>query len=228
MNLPPLLLIAFTVAAYLAGNALYLRSGKLAICHPVLIAMLITIALLVGFDVKYQAYFAENRILHLLLGPCVVALAVPISEHLARARRALPLVVVCVLLCGTLIVLTTTAAAFLAGLDLEAVKALITRSVTAPVALAIGARVGSNASLIMLAVFLTGVIGVVCAPLIFAWLNIRDDAVKGLVLGLTAHTFGIARALEISTEAAAFATLGMGLMACIAAILIPFIVAACM
>lgn len=38
---------------------------------------------------------------------------------------------------------------------------------------------------------------------------------------VAAHAFGIARALEIGPKAAAFATLGMGLMGCAIAFLVP-------
>jgi len=223
MTLPPLLLLAVTVAAYLAANHLYVRSGKALCFHPVMVAMLLTMSALLLCDIEYERYFAENRVLHLMLGPCVVALAIPVHEHLQRARKALPALAVSVALCGALIVLTTVFIARWLGLDASAILALVTRSVTAPVALAVGSRIGSEPGLVILIVFLTGMMGVLAAPLVFAALKIRDDAVKGFTLGLTAHTFGVARALEISPQAAAFASLGMGLTACAAAVVIPFV-----
>lgn len=216
-------MLALTVSAYLAGNWLYQKFNRTPFLHPVLIAMLLVMALLQMGKIEYGVYFSQNAILVALLGPSVVALAVPIHEHLARARKSLPALLVSVLVCGTLIIVSTLLLMQVLGVDRALITASVTRSVTAPIALAINGPAGINAGLTMLGIFLTGIIGVMVSPLVFRLLDIQDEAVQGFTLGLTAHTFGVARALEISTQAAAFATLGMGLTGCAAALILPIL-----
>ena len=71
---------------------------------------------------------------------------------------------------------------------------------------------------------LTGVVGAVAAPALLNALRIRDDAVKGFAMGISAHGIGTARALQISSLAGAFAGLAIGLNALLTAFLAPLIV----
>ena len=49
----------------------------------------------------------------------------------------------------------------------------------------------------------------------------HDHRAQGLVLGMTAHVLGVARGFSISPEMGTFATVGMGLTAILAALLLP-------
>jgi len=88
----------------------------------------------------------------------------------------------------------------------------------------IAEKIGGLPSLTAVLVILTGVIGAVAAPALLDWLRIRDNAVKGLAIGVAAHGIGTARALQISSLAGAFAGLAIGLNALLTALLVPLIV----
>jgi putative effector of murein hydrolase len=98
---------------------------------------------------------------------------------------------------------------------------LVTKSVTAPIALAVADKIGGTVALTLLGVFTTGSSGRSFTPALLRWAGIRDPMVTGFRLGLTSHAFGIAKSAELCAEAAAFATLAMALMGCATAIVVP-------
>ncbi|MFN3688373.1 LrgB family protein [Salinarimonas sp.] len=217
----PLVLVGTTVGAFQLGTLLYERSGRLAILQPVLIAILAMVAFLAVTGMPYATYLEGTTMLHLLIAPAIVALAVPLHDNLRKARAALPALLATLAIGGTGIVLSALAIGFAFGLDHAMLVSLATKSVSAPIALGVAERIGGDPALTVLSVFVTGILGVIVTPALLRLLRVEDEAIRGFTLGVAAHAFGIARALEIGPKAAAFATLGMGLMGCAIAFLVP-------
>ena len=82
LSASPLTALTITLVAYLLGDWIYQRSGKIPVLNPVLIAViLITIGLAVT-DIDYWTYFEGAQFVHFLLGPATVALAIPVAKLL--------------------------------------------------------------------------------------------------------------------------------------------------
>jgi putative effector of murein hydrolase len=218
-----LALIALTVAAFAGGGWLYERSGRRPILQPVLTAILAMSALLIVTRLPYDRYFESTTPLHFLLGPAIVALAVPLHENLRKARSALIPAFATLLGGGTWVTGSALALGLLVQLDRSMELSLATKSVTAPIALEVAAKIGGTVPLTILSVFVSGVLGVVITPSLLRTIGVRHPMVSGFTLGLTSHAFGIARSVELGSEAVAFATLGMVLMGCATAIVVPVI-----
>lgn len=218
-----LMFLAITVAAYAAGTRIYRRSGNLALFHPVLIAIVAVIILLLVTGVPYERYFDRTVPLHSLLGPAIVALAVPLYENLRKAREALLVVFATLFTAGAFVVATAMVLGLIFRLDPAMELSLTTKSVTAPIALAVAGKIGGYVPLTILSVFCSGISGALLAPTILRWTGVRKPMVTGFTLGLTSHAFGIVRSMEFGSEAVAFATLGMALMGCTTAVLLPLI-----
>ncbi|MBT5646588.1 MAG: LrgB family protein, partial [Rhodospirillaceae bacterium] len=77
----PLLWLTATMVAYISGHWLYLKSGENPLVNSVAIAVIALIALLWATDTDYARYFDGAQFVHFMLGPAVVALAVPLYEH---------------------------------------------------------------------------------------------------------------------------------------------------
>jgi len=214
-------LIALTVAAFAGGMALYQRLGKLPILQPVLLAIVAIAALLLATGLPYERYFEGTRPLHSLLGPAIVALAVPLYENLKKARASIVPLLGSVLLGGVAVTGSALVIGWVFGLDRVMELSLTTKSVTAPIALSIADKIGGSAALTILSVFTTGILGVIVTPSILRRIGVTDPVVSGLTLGITSHAFGIARSAELGSEAVAFATLGMALMGCASALIVP-------
>ncbi len=72
-------------------------------------------------------------------------------------------------------------------------------------------------------VIVTGILGALFGPLLFAAMRVRSSAAKGLALGVVTHGIGTARAMQIDPVAGAFAALGMGLNGVVTAVVLPWL-----
>lgn len=219
----PLLFLFVTVSIYYVATMLYQKTGRIAFLQPILVSILFMGTLLLVFEIPYESYKEKTVILHSLLDPAIVTLAVPLFLNLQRVHKMLPVLLITVLLCSILIIYSSLFIGGIAGLEQNALLALTTKSVSAPIALNIADKIGSDANLVIFAVFATGIPGVIITPFLLKLFDVQDDMIKGFTLGVTSHAFGVARSGEISNQAAAFATLGMGTMGCITAFLVPII-----
>lgn len=221
----PLLSLLATLLAFLLSVRINKWAGGTPLLHPVMLSIAMLIGFLLLVDMDYGTYFEGAQFIHFMLGPATVALAVPLYDHRERIRSMLvPLLIAC--LAGILTaVLTTVGVALILGAQHVTVLSLAPRSVTSPIAMGVAEQIGGIPSLAAGLVLLTGAVGCVVGPLLFKVLKIKDPAVKGFTLGLTAHGFGTAHSFaQIGAIAGAFSGLAMGLTGLLTAFLLPLII----
>jgi predicted murein hydrolase (TIGR00659 family) len=219
----PLLWLTATVGTYVCAEALYRRSNRLPLAHPVLVSIAALVAFLAASRTPYARYFEGAQFVHFLLGPAIVALAVPLHRELRRARsKTVPFTVA--LLAGSVTAaVTAIAVARLAGASRASIVSLAPKSATAPVAMGIVEKLRGIPSLAAGLVVLTGLLGTILGPVVLRWMRVRDPASIGFALGVASHGLGTARAFEIGEAAGAFAGLGMGLNAVATSVLVPLL-----
>ena len=83
-----LLFLALTVAVFLFASWIYKRLRAHPLANPVLLSVCLLMAFMVATDTPYERYFQGAQFIHFLLGPAVVALAVPMFRHIAKIRAA--------------------------------------------------------------------------------------------------------------------------------------------
>ncbi len=216
--------LLLTLLAYQAGLWAYQRSNS----HPLMLPIWVGLVLVVGTNLligrEYEQYAAGTVALKALLGPVIVALAVPLYLHFAPMRQqAVRILLICfgtALVTGGLVALSV---AVLAPGNSALLGSLLPKAATTPIAMETAAQLGGIPAIAAVTVMLTGVVGGMCGPWIFVRLGIRNDAAMGLALGLSAHAVGTARAFEISQRCGAWSALGMGLMGLTLAIGLPLI-----
>lgn len=221
LSASPLLGLTVTLLAYGLAYRVYELAGMRAILHPVVIAVVVLIAFLQMTGISYARYFEGAQFVHFLLGPATVALAVPLYHQLDKLRRLWMPITVATLVGVSVGTLSSIGIAWLSGADLQTQLSLAPKSVTAPVAMGISEKIGGLPSLTAVLVVATGIIGAVIGGALFALLRIRDDDVKGIAMGITAHGIGTARAFQMSREMGAFSGLAMALSALTSAVLVP-------
>ena len=187
--------------------------------------MLISVGLilvtLVSSRTPYETYFEGAQFVHFLLGPAVVALAVPLHRELGR-MRARALALAAALLAGsTTAIVSAMVVARLMGASRASVLSLAPKSTTTPVAMGIAEKVGGLPSLTAALVILTGVSGAIVGPPLLRAMRLRDPAATGFGLGVASHGIGTAAAFQLSERAGAFSGLAMGLNALVTALLLP-------
>jgi predicted murein hydrolase (TIGR00659 family) len=217
----PLLWLTVTLAVFVGGTWLNGRLKGHALAHPVLLAMVVLIGLLLLTGTSYETYFEGAQFIHFLLGPATVALAIPLHDNLRQIRRLLvPLLAACFL--GVVVAVSSAVGlAWAAGARGQTLLSIAPKSVTTPIAMGIAEQIGGLPSLAAGIVLLTGAVGVVAAGPLFRLAGIRDERAQGFALGIAAHGFGTAHALTIGLRAGAFAGLGLGMAGLLTAVLLP-------
>ncbi|MFY0991250.1 LrgB family protein [Halomonas sp. C05BenzN] len=217
----PMLAIALTLAAFLAGNRLFLRLDRPSWCPAVLIAAMLLAAVLALAGIDYDDYRRGAGWLMLLLGPATVALAVPLYQQLPRIRE-LWFPILCTLPpAAMLAAFYSVALAWLLGAAPEVLASLAPKSVTAPIAIGITEQLGGVIPLMMGGLLITGVMATAFVGLLARLTGISDPRVLGFVLGVNGHVIGTVRAFELGPTAGAFASLGMSLTGIFSALFLP-------
>ncbi|MBV5279163.1 MAG: LrgB family protein [Campylobacteraceae bacterium] len=220
----PLVWIIVTISAYKIGILVYEKSGKNTLLQPIVIAYMIMLPILILTNIPYKQYFESVSIIHFILGPATVALALPLYKNLKLIRSYFVPIVATLFLGGTFTILSALGILWLFDASTTTMLSMTTKSVTAPITIITAQDIGAIPSLAMGFVVITGLLGALFSSFIFKILRIKHDAAKGFALGLISHAIGIARAVEISDKAAAFAALAMGLVGVVIAVLLPIII----
>jgi len=214
--------LSLSVAAYWVGTTIQKKTG-LVIFNGLIIAGVLIIALLLAFDIPFEAYNVGGSLISAFMTPLTVVLAISIYENRALLKkRLLPVVVGCIVGAVT----ATFSGYFLCrllGLDDVMTMSLLPKSVTTPVALSISNEKGGLASITMAAVVLTGVGGNLLAPLLCKLFRTQGPTESGLAIGACSHAVGTARAMEMGKEIGAMSGLALSLCAIITSIVVLFI-----
>lgn len=214
-----------TLAAYAAGNWMYRRAGQSPLVHPLIMAVAIVIVVLKALGLSYHDYFESTRFLHWLLGPAIVALAVPLYGELkqlgARWRALMAGLVV-----GSLVAaISAMVLVLVLGGGVPLAKAMSTKSVTTALALVLAQEIGASAPIASTIVLVTGLLGAVIGPWLLPKLAPGDEAAQGIAYGTCAHAIGTSKALQLSETTGAFAALAMGMNGLLTALLLPILMA---
>lgn len=221
LSASPLLGLTATLLAYSVAYRLYAYAHANPLLNPVVTAVALLIGFLLLTDISYESYFEGGQFVHFLLGPATVALAVPLYQQLPKLKRLWLPVLVTVFVGVAVGALSSIGLARLLGASLQTQISLAPKSVTAPVAMGISEQIGGLPSLTAVLVVATGILGAVLGTKLFELMRIRDDSVKGIAMGITAHGIGTARAFQVSSEMGAFSGLAMALSALFSAALLP-------
>ena len=219
----PLFALLLTLAAYEAGVTIYERAHRHPFANPVAIAIVIVAVTISVLDMPYAKYFEGAQFIHFLLGTATVALAVPIYQCWGALRgKVLPLLTS--LLCGGAVsIMSAVGVARLLGADSTVQKAMMAKSVTAPIAMGVAERISASPTLTAVFAVSTGILGAIMARYVLDVLRMTEWWQRGFAIGVAAHGLGTTRALSINAEAGAFSGLAMGMHGVAGAVLIPLV-----
>lgn len=221
LNTDALAAMALTIGAFHLGNLVHRRAGGHPLCHPIGVAVVVVIGTLLLSGVPYERYFESAKIIHALLGPAVVALALPLYRNLAKIKTAsVPI------LAGIVVgAATGSASAILVGRLLDApldiAVSVSSKSATAAVSMGLAEKLGGIPALAGVVTVLTGVITAAWGPAVLDRLRIRTKTARGIAMGVTGHGLATAQALTEDHEVGAYAGLAMGLTALMTALGLP-------
>ncbi len=219
----PLLALILTLTAYQIGYALYMRSQRNPLVNPVAIAVLLVAVCLEVLDMPYAKYFEGAQFVHFLLGTATVSLAIPIYRGLSGLRgRVFPLLLALVA-GGLTSIFSAVGIAHWLGADHAIVGAMVSKSVTAPIAMGIAERLGYSPTLTAVFAVITGILGAILARFVLDGLGMKVWWQRGFAIGVAAHGLGTSRAFSVHPEAGTYASLAMGLHGILGAVAIPLL-----
>ncbi|ELV7517922.1 CidB/LrgB family autolysis modulator [Photobacterium damselae] len=210
-------LVCFYVARYISGKI------KNPLLNPLLITLIVLIVLLKWLQVPYEVYFADNKIINFLLGPAVVALALPLYQQLAHIRSKWKTIMTACFVGSVLSMTFGTAIAFWMGADAQLAASILPKSITTPLAMAASQQIGGIPSITAAMVILVGIFGAVLGYPIMKLLKIEHPLAKGLSMGTVSHALGTAKAAEEDYQEGAFSSLALVICGIMTTILAPIL-----
>lgn len=217
----PLLWLTLTLSAWLAADYLSVKAGRHPLVNPVLIAIAIVSVVLLATGTSFEIYFEGAQFVHFLLGPAIVATAVPLVASRAVVRSNLVPLAAALVVGSIVAILSVVWLGKAFGLPETMLLSLLPKSVTAGVAMGIAEEIGGTPSLAAVLVMLTGMTGALIVTPLMNAMRIKDFAARGFSAGLTSHGIGMARAFSVDPMAGLFASLAMGLNALLTSLIAP-------
>lgn len=211
-----------TVATYFLTNIVYLRYRK-TLLNPVLASTAILAIILVIANVPYDTYMTGGSWIGTLLGPAVVALAIPLyKQRVLLFSNLIPV------LSGIVAGVTVGMASGVLFTQLfrfseQLVLTVLPKSLTTPVAMQVASNLGGIPSLAAVFVMVAGFTGYILGPVLLNWLHIDSAIGRGIGLGTSAHGMGTAKAFEYGQQEASMSSVAMTLSAVLGALLGPIV-----
>lgn len=196
---------------------------KMPLLNPLLVAMVVIIPILLLTGIPYDHYFKGSEVLNDLLQPAVVALAYPLYEQLHQIRaRWKSIIAIC--FAGSVVAMVTgTTIALLMGASPQIAASIMPKSVTTPIAMAVGGSIGGIPAISAVCVIFVGILGAVFGHTLLNAMHIRTKAARGLAMGTASHATGTARCAELDYQEGAFSSLALVICGIITSLVAPFL-----
>lgn len=188
--------VTLSLAAYFVGMVIK-KKFKLAIFNPLLIAIVITIAVLVFCKIDYSSYNEGAKYLSYLLTPATVCLAVPLYEQtelLKKQAKAIAAGIISGVLTSLICVFVM---ALLFNLSHEHYVTLLPKSITTAIGMGVSEQLGGYVNITVAVIIITGVLGNMLAEFVCKVFKITEPVARGIAIGTASHAVGTAKAMEM-------------------------------
>jgi putative effector of murein hydrolase len=223
LRVDPLFLVPATIAFYLAGVWLQRRT-RLAVANPTLIAIMLVGLLLWALRMPYPQYFAGVQLLHFLLGPATVALAIPMVLSLEHLRRGLWPTLLALLAGSVTGAVSAYALVRLCGGTEQLALSMMPKSLTTPIAMGVSEGIGGIPALSAVFGITAGILVAVILPSVLRMLRVTHPAATGLAAGTAGSGIAAASVIPLGPVPAAFAGVAIGVNGLLTAALAPVLV----
>jgi predicted murein hydrolase (TIGR00659 family) len=209
-------LVVFILARWLS------RQFRTPLLNPLLISIAIIIPILIYLKIPFETYYSDNLWVSYLLQPAVVALAYPLYEQMPQIRAKWKIILLACTVGSSLSMFTASVLAVLLHAETPLVAAIITKSVTTPIAMEVSSQLGGEPAIAAILVLLVGLFGAIFAYPLYDFLNIKHPIARGLTMGTISHALGTATCAEKDPRDAAFSSLALVLCGIITSLLAPW------
>ena len=220
----PLLWLSLTLGAYLAAVAINERCNKTPLLNPTLLAIAFVVAALTATGTSYKRYFDGAQFVHFLLGPAIVAMAVPLYRHTEMIRKSAGALFGGLGIGSLIAILSSVLLTRSLGAGRDLWLSMAPKSATAAISMAISGRIGGIPALTAVLTISTGITGACLAGYVLRLVGVKEWHARGFAMGLCSHGIATARAFQENEIAGTFAGLAMALNGIATAALVPLII----
>ena len=211
-----------SVFAYIIGMWLKKKLGW-GILNPLLIAVILVIAFLVGTGIPYAEYNKGASYISYFLTPATVCLAIPLYKQLELLKKNFAAVVIGI----TSGVLASAASIFIMSmffkLDHVYYVSLLPKSITTAIGMGVSEEAGGIVTITIVSIILTGIFGNIIGEAWFKLVKIKEPIAKGLALGTASHAIGTAKALELGEVEGAMSSLSIAVAGLMTVVVVPLV-----
>ena len=180
-----------------------------ALCNPLLISILLTIACLVGLHIDYSTYNASAKYLNYLLTPATICLAVPLYEQFELLKKNYKAGLAGILSGVFASIFSVFCLCLLFHLDHKNYVSFLPKSITTAIGMGVSEELGGYVSITVACIAITGVIGHMIAEWVCKFFHITEPIAKGIAIGSSSHAMGTARAMEMGEVEGAMSSLSI-------------------
>lgn len=217
-----IVLLALTFGVYYGARQLQKWTGWVVL-NPILVTIAVLIVFLKLTGISYDTYQEGGHYIDFWLKPAIVALGVPLYQHLGQIRRQfVPIIVSQLVGCLVGLVSVVLIARWM-GASREVIISLAPKSATTPIAMEVCSAAGGIPSLTAAIVVCVGLLGAVFGFKMLEVWHVRNPYSQGLGLGAASHAVGTSRAMEKGDTYGAYASLGLILNGVLTALLTPYV-----
>ena len=200
--------VIISILAYEFGVFLK-KKTKLAICNPLLVAIVAVIVLLALLKVDYESYKCGANLLSYLLTPATVCLAIPLYEQMSLLRSNVKAIMAGILSGVLTSLVAILAMSLIFGLEHEMYASLLPKSITTAIGMGVSEELGGIVTITVAVIIITGIFGNVIGEHVCRLFRIQEPIAKGVAMGTSAHAIGTARAMEMGEIEGAMSSLSI-------------------
>lgn len=191
------------------------------ILNPLLISAVISIGILIIFDIDFDTYNKGAQFITFLLTPATVCLAVPLYKQVQILIKHLDAILIS-LFSGCLAgIVSIFIMCLIMKADPVIYYSLLPKSITTAIAIGVSDKLGGNSTITVGIVIITGILGAIIAKSICKLFKIKHPVAIGLALGNSAHAIGTSKALEFGEIEGAMSSLSIVIAGLLTVIIAP-------
>lgn len=212
-----------TLGAYRIGQFCQ-KKLKLAIFHPILIAMILIVVFMALTGLTNETYQSGMKYFSWLLTPATICLAIPMYEQVQILRKNLLAVLAGVAAGAIACLFIVLGFALVFRWDAALTASLLPKSVTSAIGVPLCEIAGGVSSVTTTVIILTGIFANMTGSLCCKLFRLTNPVAQGVAFGTSGHVVGTARASELDPLAGAVSSLSLVVCGLLTALVFPLIV----
>ncbi len=185
------------------------RKLKSPIFNPLLISIVVVMALLSVFKIKYEVYNQSAKYISYLLTPATICLAVPLYRQIELLKKHSKAIVAGTLTGVITTMVTVLLLATVFGLNHQEYVTFLPKSITTAIAMGISEEMKGFVTITVASIIITGILGNIIAETVCRVFHITEPVAIGIAIGSSAHAIGTTKALEMGEIEGAMSSLAI-------------------